>query len=183
MGSGGEDLALHGDHLVRWPAGVTRQRRSARACSVPSPEQGGSTSTRSNAAAGLARRARSARRRRPRRSRWWRATAGRCARGCRRGVCCARRRATSPLALHERGEVGALAAGGGAQVEHALTRARDRACARRAWRPVTGREARRPATAREPCTSNGSSSTSASGIWGSRWVRTGSRGGERRRRR
>ena len=48
--AGDEDRRLRSRDDCRRPARATRQRRSARACSVPSPEQGGSTSTRSKAA-------------------------------------------------------------------------------------------------------------------------------------
>ena len=104
-------------------SGVIRQRRSGRACSVPRPEHGGSASTRSNgpSARGAGRVADLDARRSSRPS----------ARTSRRS-CSARSaslldRDDLALVAHQRGEVRRLAAGRGAEVEHALARLRRRA--------------------------------------------------------
>ena len=174
-GAGGEDHRLCLAHLARHAPGSIRQRRSGRACSVPSPEHGGSTSTRSyTAPSGLA----SCGVRhldahvagtQPLRGAHERAGA--------RAV--ALDRHAPPLAPHQRGEVRALAARRRAQVEHAL--ARLRVASTRAT-SIAARDCASKAPARhsgEACTSNAPSSTSASGSSGSAWVRTGELPGQR----
>ena len=108
-----------GSRLVRGEpatsAGSLRQRWSGREASVPRPVHGGSTSTRSNAPRSAARR------RRPSRpGRWPRpsASAVRASASARPGW---RSTATiAALVAHQRGQMGRLAAGRGAQVEDPL---------------------------------------------------------------
>ena len=135
-GAGGEDRGLRAAPSRRSPLGVTRQRRSARACSVPSPEQGGSTSTRSNTAPSGARRAP---RRRPRRGRCRRAAAARCAPARRRGGGCARPRATSPAPSISAARCVLLPPGAAHRSSTRSPGLRARARARRASRRATAR--------------------------------------------
>ena len=119
-GTGTARIAACTPAISPTPCGVTRQRRSARACNVPRPEQGGSTSTRSNGAS-------------------WHARHGGVGQldahvggvQTARGLLQLRRPAGLELdrhdlapPLHERGQVGALAPRGRAEVEHALPRLR-----------------------------------------------------------
>ena len=167
-GAGGEDRGLV-SAIARTSAGVTRQRRSARACSVPRPEHGGSTSTRSNTAPSGRRAAASATSTR---------TLAACSRCAVRASSPARRALRSTATTSPRPP---SAPPDGCSCRRARRTGRGRA------RPAGGRATARRASPRaiaarnaparqaaESCASNGPSSTSASGSTGSAWVTTGS---------